>query len=245
MKGMILAAGIGSRLRPITDKIPKALLQVHDRPLLDYAICYLRKSGIREIIINIHHHAEQIVAFIEKQNYLDLHIEFSDERDKLLDTGGAIKKASWFFKGEDDFLLMASDVITNVDLCEFIQAHRQSKADVTLAVKDRETSRSLLFDDSGRLAGWRDNQTGELKFTGERKSYSFDAGFSGLHIISTHMLEHMPDEVFSITEFYLDIGDKFSIQAFRHDKNTWLEFGRISRIRQIEQSETISKIVDW
>ncbi len=245
MKGMILAAGVGSRLRPITDKIPKALLQVHNRPLLDYAICYLRKFGVRDIIINIHHHAEQIVAFIEKQNYENLHIRFSDETDKLLDTGGAIKKASWFFDGEEDFLLMASDIITNVDLTEFIHAHRQAMADVTLAVKDRKTSRSLLFDDTGRLSGWRDNRTGELKFTGDNKTYAFDVGFSGLHIISTRMLNYMPDGAFSVTDFYLDVGNKFSIQAFRHDKNAWLEFGRISRIRQIEQSESINKIVDW
>lgn len=245
MKGMILAAGIGSRLRPITDKIPKALLPVHGRPLLDYGICYLRKFGIRNIIINIHHHADQIVAFIEKQNYRDLHLEFSDESDKLLDTGGAIKKASWFFEGEDDFLIVASDIITNANLNELIHFHHQKKADVTLAVKNRETSRSLLFNDQGYLTGWKNNQTGESKFIGWDKTYALDAGFSGIHVISTNVLDHMPDGAFSVTEFYLKAGSDLSIKAYRHDKDTWLEFGRISRIRQTEQSEIIKKIVDW
>lgn len=242
---MILAAGIGSRLRPITDKIPKALLPVHKRPLLDYAICYFRKYGIQEIIINVHHHSQQIIDFIEQKKYKDMRIVFSDETSMLLNTGGGVKKASWFFQGENDFVLMASDVITDMKLDEMIKAHHRTDADVTLAVKNRDTSRSLLFSADGLLAGWRNNQTGELKFTGQTTDFSYDAGFSGIHIISTKMFGYMPEDAFSITDFYLNIATQFPVKAFRHDKNTWLEFGRIAKIRQIENSGIVRKIVDW
>lgn len=244
MKGMILAAGIGSRLRPITNKIPKALLPVHNRPLLDYSIGYLKKYGINDIIINVHHHAHQIIDFVQQKKYSNTRIEFSDETPALLDTGGGVKKASWFFEGESHFVLIASDIITNLNLAHLMIEHKKSNASATLAVKSRETSRSLLFDSDNNLAGWRDNRKGILKLV-DNKQPAFDAGFSGIHVISTGILDVMPEGPFSITDFYLDNADKLSIKAFRHDEDTWIEFGRIEKIHQLENSDTIEKTVNW
>lgn len=245
MKGMILAAGIGSRLRPITNKIPKVLLTVHGRPLLDYAIKYLYKYDISSIIINVHHHAHQIIDYVRNQSYEGVHIAFSDETGLLMNTGGGVKKASWFFRDQPYFVLMASDIITDLNLTTVAQTHQQTGAAATLAVKTRETSRSLLFDGNDILCGWRDNRTGQIKYVNGKSGYQYDAGFSGIHVISTSLLHKMPDGPFSITDFYLQIADNQKIKAFRHDKDTWLEFGRIAKIKQIEQSGMVKQIVDW
>lgn len=141
---MILAAGLGTRLKPFTNDNPKALVPILDKPVIEHVILKLKDQGFNEIIINIHHFADQIIDFIKSKNYFDIRIEFSDERDKLLDTGGAIKKAAWFFDNES-VLIHNADIISDVNLCEVYNQHIQNKALATLVVNKRKTSRYLFF----------------------------------------------------------------------------------------------------
>ena len=154
MKAMILAAGLGTRLKPLTDKIPKALLMINDKPLLFYIINKLKQAGVNEIILNVHHHAEQIIDFLKENNHFNISVEISNEED-LLDTGGGLKKAGYFFDDGNPFLLHNVDVISSIDLTEMINHHNNQRNLVTLAVKRRKTSRYLLFDSNEQLVGWK------------------------------------------------------------------------------------------
>ncbi len=165
MKAMILAAGLGTRLRPLTDNIPKALVELNGRTLLEITIERLKSFGITEIIVNVHHHAEKIAAFVNSKNNFGLRIELSREDDLLLDTGGGLKKAASFFQEENSaepFLLHNVDVLSTIDFRQMLAAHKKSSALATLAVQQRPSSRQLLFDDNGLLCGRRINNTDTL-----------------------------------------------------------------------------------
>jgi len=149
---MILAAGLGKRLRPVTDTIPKALVEVGGRTLLEMAIIHLASSGVKEIIINVHHFAGQIIEYLEKKKNFGLDVTISDESDQLLDTGGGMKKAAWFFEKGEPFIVRNVDVISDLDLKTMMDHHLQSGAIATLAVRRRETSRYFLFDPDHRTA---------------------------------------------------------------------------------------------
>jgi len=158
MKAMILAAGLGTRLRPLTDNIPKALVELNGRTLLEITIDRLKSFGIQEIIVNVHHHAEKIVAFLHSKNNFGLRIELSREDDLLLDTGGGLKKAAWFFQegnSNEPFLLHNVDVLSNIDFRQMLDAHKKNSALATLAVQQRPSSRQLLFDQNNLLIGRR------------------------------------------------------------------------------------------
>jgi len=162
MKAMILAAGLGTRLRPLTDNIPKALVELNGRTLLEIAIERLKSFGVTEIIVNVHHHAEKIAAFLKSKNNFGLRIELSREDDLLLDTGGGLKKATWFFQegnSDEPFLLHNVDVLTTIDFRQMLEAHKNSSAVATLAFHQRPSSRHLLFDQDNLLAGRRINNT--------------------------------------------------------------------------------------
>ena len=165
MKAMILAAGIGSRLRPLTDNRPKCLLEVQSLTLLEHTIRYLIYHGVDAIIINVHHLAGQVISFLNDHDHFGIDIRISDEQDALLDTGGGLRKAGWFFADGQPFFLTASDVITGLNLREMYAFHNERKALATLAVKDRPTTRNLLFDNEDRLCGWLNNQTGETRWS--------------------------------------------------------------------------------
>src|SRR5882724_8194141 len=154
MKAMILAAGLGTRLRPLTDNIPKALVELNGRTLLEITIERLKSFGATEVIINVHHHAEQLAAFVKSKNNFGLRIELSREDDLLLDTGGGLKKATWFFQegnSLEPFLLHNVDVLSNIDFHQMLDGHKKTAALATLAVQQRPSSRQLLFDDHGLL----------------------------------------------------------------------------------------------
>jgi NDP-sugar pyrophosphorylase family protein len=248
MKAMILAAGLGTRLKPLTDTKPKALIEINKRPMLDYSIAYLVKHGIKEIIINIHHHGEQMIDFINeaKENY-HINIEISDERNELLNTGGGLKKASWFLEKESSFVLAAVDIFTNLDLSSMIQHHKKSSALVSLAVKDRETSRSLLFNNNYELVGWRDNRSLEEKKVREDKlKNTYDLGFSGIHVISSKIFELFTETgSFSIIDAYLRLARNNKILGFRHDETQWMEFGRINNFEYVNNNPEVLEFVDW
>ncbi|MDD3541727.1 MAG: sugar phosphate nucleotidyltransferase, partial [Petrimonas sp.] len=163
MKAMIFAAGLGTRLKPLTDTMPKALVPVAGKPLLWHTIQKLKAAGFDEIIINVHHFAGQIRQYIQDNNRFGIRIEFSDETQALLDTGGGIKKASWFFDDEKPFLIHNVDILSDIDLQNLYHFHTNSNSVATLVVSERKTSRYLLFDKNNHLAGWINEKSGETK----------------------------------------------------------------------------------
>ena len=164
---MIFAAGLGTRLKPLTDRIPKALVPVNGIPMLQHVILKLKQAGFTEIVINIHHFGEQIIDFLQAHQNFGITIHISDEREELLDTGGGIKKAIPFFSGNEPFLVHNVDILSDTDLKALYDYHQQSTNDATLLVSQRETSRYLLFDkDNARLCGWINKQTLQTKPNG-------------------------------------------------------------------------------
>ena len=244
MKAMILAAGVGTRLKPYTDSIPKALLKVGNRTLLEWTIRYLKKSGINELIINVHHFPDQIVEYLRENAGFGLRYSISDESELLMDTGGAIVKASHFLKGNEPFFLIGVDVMTNLDLDDMLRYHMQNKSLVTLAVKDRITSRSLLFDSQMKLAGWRNNASGEV--IGKYAHTSVYAlGFSTIHIIQPAIFDIIDiSGPFSIIDLYLRLMDHHPIIGYRHDDSDWIEFGRADRLEELTSGSEFKRLIN-
>jgi NDP-sugar pyrophosphorylase family protein len=240
MKAMVLAAGLGTRLRPLTDDRPKALVEIGGRTLLDITLSRLRAHGIGEIIINVHHFADMILEYLEAQHNFGMRIEFSRE-EVLLDTGGGLKKAAWFFledskRRDEPFILHNVDVISTIDLDRMVQFHTERQALATLAVKERKASRYLLFDEHLQLCGRRAG--GEPSPELLRASPpAQELGFSGIHVISPRLLAMMTEEgVFSIITTYLrlaSLGEK--ILAFRADEDYWRDLGKPENVAQAAQ----------
>jgi NDP-sugar pyrophosphorylase family protein len=249
MKAMILAAGLGTRLRPLTNDRPKALVEVGGQTLLEITLGRLRAFGIREVIINVHYLADMVVEYLKSHNNFGMRIEISRE-DVLLDTGGGLKKASQFFldgSGDRDepFVLHNVDVISTIDLEQMLQIHKQKDAAATLAVQNRKTSRYLLFDQKLRLCGRRggDEPTPEIV----RPCDEAEAlAFSGIHIISPGLLEGLTEDgVFSIISSYLRLaGQGQKIQGFRADEYYWRDIGRPESVAQAEHDFKTRSIPD-
>jgi MurNAc alpha-1-phosphate uridylyltransferase len=234
MKAMILAAGKGTRLRPLTNTTPKALIELNGMPLLEILIRKMIQSGIREICINTYYLAQQIHDFIEKHQSFGIDIQFSDEND-LLDTGGGIKHAAPLLQGKEDILIHNVDILSNLDFQKMLQHHQQKKNMVTLAVSDRKGSRYFLFDEKEHLCGWTNKQSGEIKEARKVKNYHHRA-FSGIQIISPLLLDYFPSErIFSLVDFYLDVCRKEVIEAFPHDAEHWYDVGKIEDIEYISE----------
>jgi mannose-1-phosphate guanylyltransferase len=237
MKAMILAAGLGTRLRPLTDDRPKALVEVAGHTLLEITLRRLREYGIREVIVNVHHFADMVVAYLKKHDDFGMRIEISRE-DVLLDTGGGLKKAAWFFledssHSEEPFLLHNVDVLSTIDLARMVQFHRQNQALATLAVQERETSRYLLFDERNQLCGRRAGRDQSPEIV--RPAAQTQAlAFSGVHVISRRLLARMTEGgVFSIISSYLRLaGEGEKIVAFRADEFYWRDLGRPENVAQ-------------
>jgi mannose-1-phosphate guanylyltransferase len=237
MKAMVLAAGLGTRLRPLTGDRPKALVEVAGRTLLDITLSRLRTFGIREVIINVHHFADMVVEYLKANDNFGMRIEISRE-DVLLDTGGGLKKAGWFFLGDsspadEPFILHNVDVVSTIDLRRMVQIHTENKALATLAVQDRETSRYLMFDEQLRLCGRRSGRDGKLELV--RSSPRMQAlAFGGIHVISPGLISKMVEEgIFSIIKSYLrlsSLGE--NILAFRADEYYWRDVGRLDDLQQ-------------
>ena len=236
MKAMILAAGLGTRLRPLTDDRPKALVEIAGHTLLEITLSRLRAFGVREVIVNVHHFADMVVDYLKKNDHFGMRIEVSRE-EILLDTGGGLKKAAWFFledsSGFDEpFLLHNVDVLSEIDLQRMVQFHKEQQALATLAVQDRETSRYLLFDKlqlCGRRSG-RDRKTESVPSSQPVKALAF----TGIHVISPRLLTMLTEEGgFSIIPSYLRLaarGEK--IVAFRADEYDWRDLGKPENVAQ-------------
>jgi NDP-sugar pyrophosphorylase family protein len=252
MKAMVLAAGLGTRLRPLTNDRPKALVEVCGRTLLEITLTRLRDFGINDVIINVHHYADMVIDHVKAAGNFGMHIEFSRE-DFLLDTGAGLKKAAWFLGGSSDrsgnpgasapnatkdepFILHNVDVISNIDLQRMVEAHKQSAALATLAVQDRKTSRYLLFNHHLQLCGRR--LVKEEKTEIVRPSQKIlELAFAGVHVISPRIFPLLTEDgIFSIIPAYLRLatqGEK--IAAFRADEYYWRDLGKPENIQQAEQ----------
>ena len=237
MKAMILAAGLGTRLRPLTDHRPKALVEINGRTLLEITLARLRSFGVREVIVNVYHFADLIQEYLKKNNNFGMRIEVSREED-LLDTGGGLKKAAHFFvegpgQAREAFLVHNVDVLSTIDLGRMLQFHAENHALATLAVQDRKTSRYLLFDDQLQLCGRRagSDQKPELIRSAEQLQA---LAFSGIHIISPRLLEMMTEEgAFSIITSYLRLASQGErILAFRADEYYWRDLGKPENVAQ-------------
>ena len=239
MRAMILAAGLGTRLRPLTNDRPKALVEVAGHTLLEITLRRLQTRGIREVIVNVHHFADMVADYLKNNANFGLRIEISRE-EILLDTGGGLKKAAWFFleagAPDEPFLLHNVDVLSTIDLERMLQFHRENHALVTLAVQDRETSRYLLFDDQNQLCGRRAGRDGTPE-TVRSSQHIHPLAFSGIHVISPRFLPMMTEDgAFSIITSYLRLaaqGEK--ILAFRADDSYWRDLGKPQNIAQAEQ----------
>ena len=230
---MILAAGLGTRLRPLTNDRPKAMVEVNGMPLLEIAIRRLRHFGYQDIIINVHHFAEKIIDFLEEKNNFGIHIEVSDERAQLLNTGGGLKKAGWFFEDGAPFLLCNTDILSNIDLQQFYDFHVKNGGLATLAIRERSTSRYLVFDDGPLLHGWTNVKSGELRMCRLEQEKLQMWAFSGMHIIDPKLLTLMPkDDAFSIIELYLQACTKNEIFGYIHTADEWLDVGKPETLKK-------------
>ena len=227
MKAIIFAAGLGSRLKPLTDHTPKALLKINGKPLLAYAIEKLQQAGVTKIIINVHHLAEQIVSYIENNHYHEVTFSISDERDLLLDTGGGLKKSADFFNDNQPFFAYNVDILTDLDLSEMMNFHRKHNALATLAVSDRITARYLLFDNDMRLTGWTNVKTGEKIPQNIDLKHLQQRAFSGIHIINPKLLPLLDkDGNFPIIPEYLRLCTEHHIIGYDHTGNHWIDMGK-------------------
>jgi NDP-sugar pyrophosphorylase family protein len=226
-KAMILAAGLGTRMRPVTNDKPKALVEWEGVPMLEHIILKLKSQGFDQIIINVHHFAEMIVDFVRGKDSYGMQIEFSHEVDEPLDTGGGVAFASWFFE-DKPFLVHNVDIMSNIDLRSLYDAHCSSGAIATMAVKDRETSRSLLMNKEHLLKGWRDNRNGDTILVDENTEDLEPIAFSCVHVMNPEIFSHFPGEKkFSITPFYLDLARTQDVNLYRHDQDYWIDMGRL------------------
>jgi len=226
-KAMILAAGLGTRLKPLTDHKPKALLEWQGKPLLEHVVEKLKSSGFTSIIVNLHHHADMIMDFVKQKDYFGIEIEFSHEKDELLDTGGGLAFASWFF-GKDPFLVYNVDIQSDIDLRAMYEDHLKSGAIASMAVKERVTTRSLLMDGEGLLKGWRDNRTGETILTGTSLDGLIPIAFSAIHIMDPKVFTLFPKEkCFPLMPFYLELAKAHPVNLYRHDRDTWADMGKL------------------
>jgi NDP-sugar pyrophosphorylase family protein len=235
MKAMILAAGLGTRLRPLTNDRPKALVTVAGRTMLEITLARLRDFGVNEVIVNTHHYAEMIRDYLAANHNFGMRIKISHE-EELLDTGGGLKKAAWFFMEDDSsqpFLLHNVDVVSNIDLARMAEFHSAQGALATLAIQDRQTSRYLLFDEEGVLCGRRSGRDGKTELA-RPAQFTQPLAFCGIHIISPRIFANLTEsDAFSIIDAYLRLASQDEkITAFRADGVYWRDLGKPESVEQ-------------
>lgn len=239
-KVMIFAAGLGTRLRPLTDHMPKALVPVGGVPLLERLLLKLKASGFTDITLNLHHFADQIAHFLAENGNFGLTIRLSDERDLLRDTGGGIRHAIPLLRADADgspVLVHNIDILSNADLASFARQYQEGDA-ATLLVSERQTSRYLLFDDDLRLVGWTNLRTGEVKspYPGLDPARCRRYAFSGIHLVSPRLFPSLQEEAecFPIIDFYLRMAGKCCIRAFPMPGLRLLDAGKPETLREAD-----------
>lgn len=224
-QAMIFAAGLGTRLRPLTNDRPKALVEVAGKTLLEHNILKLRAAGFTRIVVNVHHFADQIIQFLSAHDDFGLDIRVSDERQQLLDTGGGIRHALPLFAPDEPILIHNVDIISDIDLCALYDAHRGA---ATLAINQRQTQRYLMFDADHNLCGWTNISSGEVK---GRMGEKF--AFAGIHVVSPQfcqLLANDPRESFPIVPFYISVCDQLSCQGYDVTGRAWVDCGKVESL---------------
>ena len=241
LKAMIFAAGLGTRFKPWTDKHPKALAPVNGKSLLQHNVEYLLKQGINDIVVNVHHFADQIEDTIMKYAGWGANITISDEREEVLETGGGLKKAQAFLQ-DSPFVVINVDVLTDMDLGAMIHQHQQLKPLATLAVSDRPTSRYFLFDHFNDLCGWRNTSTGEERLS-RTTADKIQKAFSGIHIIEPGIFSLITETgKFSMVDLYLRLSSSEIIKAFDHTGSKFIDVGKPASVQQAEELFTSAGI---
>jgi N-acetyl-alpha-D-muramate 1-phosphate uridylyltransferase len=234
-KAMIFAAGLGTRLKPFTDKHPKALAPVNGKPLLQRNIEYLKQFGIKDIIVNVHHFADQIITFIEQNKQFGINISISHEVEEPLETGGGLKKAGWFFEdSKHPFVVCNADILTDLDLPKMYAYHQKKKGLATLAVTHRKTSRNFLFNDDNLLVGWENNKTGEHRIS-RASIVTYPGAFTTVHVIEPRMIPLIPQTgKFSIIDTYLELAKTNDIYVYDHTGDVVVDVGKPEQIQKAE-----------
>jgi N-acetyl-alpha-D-muramate 1-phosphate uridylyltransferase len=236
MKAMILAAGLGRRLSPITNSIPKALVEINGKPLLEIIISKLIGFGFNDLIINVHHFSDKIIDFLGSRNNFGINIIVSDESDLLLDTGGGLKKASSFFNDGKPFLVHNVDVLSNIDLSQLYKFHLHDNPLATLACQERNSTREFLVNSRNELCGWKNNKTGEVKICNESNTYLKPMAFCGIQIISPKIFNLITETgVFSIIDLYLRLSINHPIKLHPFNNATWLDIGSPDNLKKASQ----------
>ena len=240
MNALILAAGLGTRLGELTSDRPKALVEVCGRTMLEHQLRHLSAAGFDRFVINIHHFAPKVKAFLEEHQNFGLDIRLSDETDLLLDTGGGIRKAMRLFAGEQPVLVHNVDIFSSVDLKALYCGHVESGADATLVVAERSTSRYLYFDDGSMLRGWSNEKTGQVRspYSDFDKTTFLPRAFQGIHVVSRSLLpllDEIAEPKFSITDFYVDNAARLRLRSVLSDCNNWVDAGKPETLERAAQ----------
>ena len=233
-KALIFAAGKGTRLKPFTDNLPKALAVVNNVPLLERNIKFLQNYGINNFVINVHHFGEQIIDFLQEKENFGAKIEISDEKNELLETGGGLVFAKKYLENEENFLIMNADILTDLNITEFVKFHLSHQNVATLAVSDRVSSRKLMFNEDMILKGWVNKTTGETKLSEFNKNFK-ELAFSGIHCVNSSIFDKIKRTgKFSIMEEYLDLMFENHIQGFQHNAKL-IDVGRPESVVEAEK----------
>jgi len=225
---MILAAGRGTRLQSYTEHTPKALVKAGAMSLLERLIFKMKVQGVSSIVINVHHYAGQIISFLEEKEYFHIPISISDESEKLLETGGGLLKAAPLLSGDEPFIVHNVDILSDIDLRKLYQAHIDARSLATLAVKNRNTSRYLLFDQDMRMQGWENKKSGERIIPEPAQNNLTALAFSGIHVISPEIFPLFTETgSFSIIETYLRLCKDHLIKGYKHDEGLWIDAGKL------------------
>ena len=232
MKAMIFAAGLGTRFKPWTDHHPKALALVNGKSLLQRNIEYLQQYGITDVVVNVHHFADQIIEAVEKNKGWGSNVVISDERDEVLETGGGLMKARHLLKGDAPFVTINVDILTNLNLDDLLAYHQQHKPLISFAVTNRKTARNFLFDAAGKLCGWRNVTTGEekgpvLSYNEDEKKKLIEKAYSCVVVFEPHVFSLIRQSgKFSLTETYLDLAADHTILGYDHSGDTLVDVGK-------------------
>jgi len=235
INAMIFAAGLGTRLQHYTKNCPKALVSLNGKPLLEHCIIKLKDSGVDRIVINVHHFADQIEAFLDSKDYFNMDIRISDERKLLLDTGGAIKHAKSMFIPNAPILIYNVDILSSLNLNDLVASHKKKQALATLNLRDKNTNRYLCFNKDGLLCAWKNDATKEEKIVNESHLNSNSYSFSGIHIIDYELLDLIKEEgVFSIIDLYLRLAKNHKIAGYYDTSDIWMDLGKPEELQKAE-----------
>lgn len=240
MKALVFAAGLGTRLRPLTDHKPKALVELCGVTMLERVITNIKSCGITDVVVNVHHFGDQIIDFLKDKDNFGINITISDERDLLLDTGGGILKARHLLEGDEPFLVHNADILTDLNLAEMIAYHKANGADVTLLAKQRSTQRYLVFGENNQMVGWTNIATGEVKPADlVVKQENSLLAFGGVHVISPRIFDSLArfatEPKFSIMQYYIAACRDINIAGYNPYGYNWFDIGKIETLQKAEQ----------